>query len=244
MNLTIDIGNTRTKLGFFEGGKLVKKETIDQLTAESMQAALYNHLVKNCILSSVGKTAPEVTELLERETAFIELTAQTPLPIENAYATPETLGKDRLAAAVGAWALFPGQTCLVIDAGTCITCDVVSKEGRFEGGNISPGIGMRLKAMHQFTARLPLAEQGPLDHWIGKSTETALRNGAQWGALWEITALIDHCEAQLGPVQVVVTGGDAVFFENNLKRKIFANPNLVLFGLNQILTHHVNSRYS
>lgn len=242
MNLTIDIGNTRTKLGFFEGDELAKKETVDQLSAEWIEPLLYNHFVQNCILSSVGKTDPDLLQWLSAQTNFVELTSETPLPIENRYATPHTLGKDRLAAAVGAWALFPGQTCLVIDAGTCITCDVVGAEGSFEGGNISPGIGMRLKAMHHFTAKLPLVEQGPQGPWIGSSTETALRNGAQWGAVWEITALIDHCEAELGPVQVIATGGDAEFFVNHVKRKIFANPDLVLVGLNKILTYHAASR--
>ncbi|MBK7409977.1 MAG: type III pantothenate kinase [Saprospirales bacterium] len=146
-----------------------------------------------------------------------------------------------MAAAAGAWALFPGKRCLIIDAGNCITCDVLSKEGIFLGGNISPGIDMRLKAMHTFTARLPLVPRGPMEHWIGHSTDSALRNGAQWGALWELTGLIDHCEAGFDEIIVVLTGGDADFFVKHLKRKIFANPDLVLVGLNKILTHYVNS---
>jgi type III pantothenate kinase len=241
LNLAIDIGNTRTKIGLFEGEALIHKETLERLTPEALKPLLYNHSVVNCILSSVGGNAPEAVEMLKTQTAFVELSSDTPLPIENRYATPKTLGKDRLAAAVGAWALFPGKQCLIIDAGTCITCDVLSDKGVFLGGNISPGIDMRLKAMHTFTARLPLAERAPLGSWIGVSTETALQNGAQWGALWELSALIDYCETELGPLVVVATGGDADFFEKNLKRKIFANPDLVLMGLNVILIHHAVS---
>ena len=243
MNLAIDIGNTRTKLGFFEGEQLLRKAVLERLTVDALQEQLYNQNAANCILSSVGATEPEVMAFLKAQTTFLELDSETPLPIDNAYATPRTLGKDRLAAAVGAWAFFPGEHCLVIDAGTCITSDIVSKDGRFLGGNISPGIDMRLKAMHAFTARLPQAPRAPLGPWVGTSTETALQNGAQWGALWEISALIDHCEQELGHVQVAITGGDADFFVKNLKRKIFAHPDLVLIGLNKILTHHAASRY-
>ena len=241
MNLTIDIGNTRTKLGFFHGDALVYKEIVERLSIESIESFLYNHPVSNCILSSVGESDPALLEYLNAETVFVELTADTPLPVDNQYATPKTLGKDRLAAAVGAGVLFPEKTCLVIDAGTCITCDMLSDTGIFWGGNISPGIDLRLKAMHTFTARLPLIGRGPLEHWIGNSTEQAIRNGAQWGALWELTALIDHCLAQFGEVIVVLTGGDADFFVKNLKREIFANPDLVLIGLNKILNYYVAS---
>ena len=242
MHLVIDIGNTRTKLGLFEDGALVRKEIVERLSADALKPWLYNHKAPACILSSVGETDPSARALLEAKTDFVELNEDTPLPIGNQYTTPKTLGKDRLAAAVGAWTLFPGKTCLVVDAGTCITCDVLSKEGDFKGGNISPGIDMRLKAMHTFTARLPLADRGPLGPWIGTGTESALQNGAQWGALWELTAMIGHAEATLGPVTVVLTGGDAEFFEKNIKREIFANPDLVLIGLDKILTNYVISR--
>ena len=241
MNLVIDIGNTRTKLAFFEGDTLVHKEVVVRLSVELIKSLIYNHPTSNCILSSVGETDAEVLDYLGTETQFVELTADTPLPIENQYTTPKTLGKDRLAAAMGAWALFPGKNCLIIDAGTCITSDVLSNKGIFLGGNISPGIDMRLKAMHTFTARLPLAPRGPMEHWIGHSTDSALRNGAQWGATWELTSLIDHCQANFGEITVVLTGGDADFFVKNLKRKIFANPDLVLVGLNKILTNYVVS---
>ena len=242
MNLAIDIGNTRTKLGFFEGETLVRKETLERLSVDEVKSRLYNHSVSACILSSVSETDPGIRELLALETDFVELTSDTPLPIGNHYATPKTLGKDRLAAAVGAWSFFPGKTCLVIDAGTCITSDVLSEDGIFKGGNISPGIDMRLKAMHTFTARLPLVGRGTTEHWIGTTTTEALQNGAQWGAIWELSALIDRCEAEFGPVEIALTGGDAEFFEKNMKRKIFANPDLVLIGLNKILTNYGVSR--
>jgi type III pantothenate kinase len=241
LNLAIDIGNTRTKWGLFENKELLRKGVAESGDTGAIEELLYNHPVKNSILSSVSEAAAALTAMLRDRTVFMELDSDTPLPIANRYATPKTLGKDRLAAAAGAWALFPGERCLVIDAGTCITCDILSEEGAFLGGNISPGIDMRLKAMHAFTARLPLAERATLGHWIGNSTETALQNGAQWGALWEISALTDHCAAEFGKIKVVLTGGDANFFVKNLKREIFAHPDLVLIGLNAILINHAAS---
>ncbi|MDV7397652.1 type III pantothenate kinase, partial [Arthrospira platensis SPKY1] len=109
LNLAIDIGNTRTKLGFFEGEQLLRKAVLERLTVDALMEQLYNQNATDCILSSVGATDPEVVAFLKAQTTFVELNAETPLPIENDYATPQTLGKDRLAAAVGAWAFFPGQ---------------------------------------------------------------------------------------------------------------------------------------
>ena len=164
----------------------------------------------------------------------MELTEKTPLPIDNQYGTPKTLGKDRIAAVMGAYRLFPNQNCLVIDAGTCITYDLLTKHKTYLGGNISPGIDMRLKAMHQFTAKLPLVERGQQERIWGTSTETALRNGGQFGALYELEAFIRVCKEKFDPLTVVLTGGDGNFFAENLKTKIFARPNLVEWGLLEI----------
>jgi len=146
---------------------------------------------------------------------------------------------------VGAWNLHPGKNCLIIDAGTCITLDVVSATGEFLGGNIAPGIDMRLKAMHHFTAKLPQVDRSgnPADDsaggLLGMTTEAALRNGGQIGALLEVRAFIAVCEQLFGPMKVILTGGDADYFVKNIKTKIFAHPNLVLYGLNKILKHNV-----
>ncbi|MBI1224963.1 MAG: type III pantothenate kinase [Bacteroidetes bacterium] len=239
MNLAIDIGNTRTKLAVFEGDSLIFKEVWEVLSVAELKRLTYNQNVKKIILSSVSKQSEEVMDFLKSHATFLELTTDTPLPIRIQYKTPETLGRDRVAAAAGAFHLFPGENCLVIDAGTCITLDMLSEEGIFLGGNISPGIEMRLKAMHHFTARLPLVKSTPeLPDALGDSTENAIRNGGELGALLEVEGFIRQCKVKFRSLQVVLTGGDADFFVKHTKTKIFAHQNLVLLGLNQILQHN------
>ncbi len=240
MNLTIDIGNTRIKLGLFEQGQLVKQEVWENWGMEELIALATNHRVQNVILSNVGKQVPEEVEnFLRRSFFYLELTAQTPLPFQNTYKTPETLGKDRLAAVAGALDMFPEQHCMVIDAGTCITCDVMRADGVFLGGNISPGLTMRLQAMHTFTAKLPLVKVGETDSLLGYNTESAMRNGAQWGAALEIEGFIAWISEKMQKINVILTGGDAEYLVKSLKSQIFVNPNLVLQGLNKILSYNV-----
>jgi type III pantothenate kinase len=239
MNLTIDIGNTRTKIAVFDGDALLTQAVWDELTMEALKQVTYNQKVEKIILSSVSRQSEEVMAFLKGHFSFLELETDTPLPIRLRYKTPHTLGKDRVAAAVGAFHLFPGENCLVIDAGTCITLDMVSAEGEFIGGNISPGIEMRLKAMHHFTARLPLvAKTEELPDELGDSTENAIRNGGELGALLEMEGFIQRCKQKFQLLRVVLTGGDADFFVKHAKTKIFAHQNLVLIGLNQILQHN------
>ncbi len=240
MNLTIDIGNTRIKLGLFEQGQLAKQEVWENWGMEELIALATNHRVQNVILSNVGKQVPEEVEnFLRRSFFYLELTAQTPLPFQNTYKTPETLGKDRLAAVAGALDMFPEQHCMVIDAGTCITCDVMRADGVFLGGNISPGLTMRLQAMHTFTAKLPLVKVGETDSLLGYNTESAMRNGAQWGAALEIEGFIAWISEKMQKINVILTGGDAEYLVKSLKSQIFVNPNLVLQGLNKILSYNV-----
>jgi type III pantothenate kinase len=240
MNLAIDIGNTRTKISVFQGGKPVLEEVHENGPQDYLLEIATNHQVKNIILSTVAAgVVGHIRQALESRCYVLELDAATPLPLRNLYQTPETLGKDRLAAIVGAYALWPGEHCLVVDAGTCITCDFLHAEGSFLGGNISPGIELRLRAMHHFTARLPLAARGEVEEWIGRNTIEALRNGAQRGALLEIEGFIRYCEGRFGAIRILFTGGDADFFAKNMKSQIFVHPNLVLLGLNQILDHNV-----
>lgn len=239
MNLAIDIGNTRVKIGVFDQDRLLQYDVVEKLTLNYLTTWLTNHSIKNIIYCTVGKVLDQTVQaFLEQHALFLD--AQTPIPVINHYQTPATLGKDRLAAVVGAFALFPEDNCLVVDAGSCMTCEVLKKGGHYLGGNISPGIKMRLKAMHQFTAALPLIEPGDSPSWIGNSTETALRNGAQLGAVLEVAAFVDYLEALYGDFRVIITGGDAEYFAKNLKREIFVHQNLVLEGLNQILKHNVD----
>jgi len=239
VNLAIDIGNTRTKLGVFDKQQLVAVAIWETWTIAELNVFLTNHSVENVIYSTVGQLSAATEDSLKHQFASIELTATTPLPFVNTYHTPETLGKDRLAAVAGALELHKGETCLVIDTGTCITYDILTADQQYLGGNISPGLSMRLRAMHHFTARLPSVQRAPLDSDIGKSTVSAMQIGGGWGAVLEMQGVIDHFKEKFGKIKVLLTGGDADFFVNNLKSEIFVHQNLVLIGLNKILNYNV-----
>ncbi|MEO0341013.1 MAG: type III pantothenate kinase, partial [Bacteroidota bacterium] len=199
-----------------------------------------NQSFKKAIYCTVGAALPEAVQaIIEEKGPLLELDHRTPLPIINQYETPETLGKDRLAAVLGAFALFPDKVALVIDAGTCVTYDLLNDHRQYKGGNISPGWQMRLDAMHHFTAKLPKPEGKILDDWLGRDTNSALQNGAYYGLLAELQAYIDKIKKKYPFVNVILTGGDADFFAKNLKSKIFVNQNLVLIGLNKTLHYNV-----
>ncbi|MCB0703991.1 MAG: type III pantothenate kinase [Saprospiraceae bacterium] len=236
-NMAVDVGNSRIKYGLFAGDQLLQTGVLDTYDTHELQHLAYNHQVKNIIISSTGADTSQIRQRLEADFRTISLDHITPLPVKVAYETPETLGKDRLAAIVGASHLFPEKNCLVLDAGTCITYDLLA-DGVYLGGNIAPGLHMRLKAMHEFTARLPDITPGEMGHSVGKSTETAIRNGAQWGIRFELEGYLKTWETIYGSLVVLVTGGDAAFFDKMLKREIFVNSHLVLIGLNKILNYN------
>ena len=240
MNLIIDIGNTRTKMGLFGKGKLIRKGVLEKgWKLKDLKAFVADRGIKNAAVSTVAGLEPNIEGFLKRFNYYLKLSASTPLPIKNTYKSPKTLGKDRLAAVIGAHYLFPEKNCLVIDAGTCITYDFINADGVYLGGNISPGINMRLQAMHDYTARLPLVERSRLVSPVGKDTKTSLLTGGQVGALLEMNGFIDLYTAKYGLLDVILTGGDADYFAKRLKTKIFVNSNLVLVGLNQILNYNV-----
>ena len=242
MNLIIDIGNTRTKAGVFDSKELIHFEIWEKGWSISTLENIFQRFpLERSALSTVAELAPEVVQFLRERTYFLQLSASTPLPIQNHYSTPATLGKDRLAAVVGAYAQFPNTNCLVVDAGTCITCDFIDLKGNYHGGSISPGIQLRLKAMHQLTARLPLIETDPDPIVIGHSTATAMQSGAEWGAIWEVNGYRQYYMELFGQIEVIVTGGDANFFANHSKTKIFVVSELVLIGLNEILIFNVEN---
>lgn len=240
-NLAIDIGNTRTKIGLFEDQHLLDKKILEKVGLEEIIELATNHAVENIILSNVaGGISEELEYYLDTNFNFIVLNENTALPIVNSYQTPQTLGRDRLAAIVGASQLYPKTNCLVVDAGTCITFDVLSAAGIYLGGNISPGIQMRFLAMHHFTNRLPKVEVKIVSKSFGTTTEEALINGGIMGVCLELEGYIRLCEEELGQINVILTGGDADFLGKTLKNEIFVNQNLVLIGLNQILAHNVD----
>jgi type III pantothenate kinase len=244
MNLIIDIGNTRVKLGIFENRNFKKKWIVGKayFSTDHIAEIENDFPINKIILINSGELPESVLSYLVQKDFFLVLDSDTPLPIQNNYGSPQTLGKDRLASAVAAKTFFPSEACLVIDCGTCITYNFVSAEGVFLGGNITPGLSMRFNAMHQLTAKLPLIERANIDNLIGDTTETAIRTGAQLGAAFEMDGFIDNYIQRFGEIRTLLTGGDADYFAKHLKNKIFALENLVLTGLNEILIFNTDHK--
>ena len=240
MNLVIDIGNTRTKFSVFNRGEVLITVPVDELKPEHI-IVLKNEYsdLNRVILSATKKYSTELKKALQQNFAeFIELDVNTPLPIENHYKTKDTLGKDRIAAVVGASFLYPRNNILIIDAGTAITYDILNDKNEYLGGNISPGIDMRFKALNSFTDKLPLVTQQECDKLYGTSTENAIRAGVQNGVVFEVDKAIDTFKEFYNNLKVIITGGSAEFFEKKLKNSFFVHFNLIAMGLNRILEYN------
>lgn len=236
-NLILDLGNTLQKVAIYSGREQKTLFSFTGITAENVRNVLGDLTAHPhaCILSSVIDYDPQIKSFLAGQMRFIELDHTTPLPIQLEYATPETLGKDRIALACAAHARFPGRNALVISAGTAITYDMVDQHGTYLGGAISPGLVTRLRALNTFTGKLPLVELTDIDKLIGKSTEESILSGVVNGTVEEINGIINRYIEQFDNLQVVITGGDHKYLAGKLKSGIFALPNLVLEGLNEIL---------
>lgn len=240
MNLVIDQGNTKAKLALFAGGHIASATEVTELTVEAIERFIGTASVEACILSSVTQIPLETGEFLATSfKRFINLDVNTILPIQIGYRTPQTLGADRIAAVVGASLAAQGHGAVVVDAGTAITFDCLTPEGVFMGGNIAPGISMRLRALHEFTGRLPLVAKEGDTPLAGYSTETAIRAGVVGGVCAEIEGFVAAIRATHPALLAFLTGGDTEFLADKLKCSIFADKNLVLKGLNRILNYNV-----
>ena len=238
MNLVVDAGNTRTKVGIFEGARMQRREVFQSFE----EAILYVNATEpeNLLVSSVAVDGFEDFRRTNVKGRKLQLTPQLSTPVQNKYETPHTLGTDRIAAACGAWSLFPHEESLVIDCGTCINYEFVNKQGEYRGGAISPGVSMRYTAMHQLTDRLPLASPDTDVPLTGVSTLECLQSGVMNGVLEEINGITARYRRDYPYIRVILTGGDAHFFEKLMNPSIFVAPDLVLMGLNSILLHNVN----
>jgi type III pantothenate kinase len=234
MNLVIDQGNSVTKVALYTGKTLVKAFYQEALTEVFIMEVVREYAPKAGIICSVKGL--RVPAYLRAVPSFYKLTHRLPSPLTIGYRTPSTLGMDRFAAAVGAVAAKPGVPLLVIDVGTAITIDYVTDKGYYMGGNISPGIDMRFRALHHFTGRLPLIDKSGSLPDLGYDTETAIRSGVIKGIAYELDAYIDEYKKKQ-VISVFLTGGSAFYFESKLKNAIFADENLVLNGLNDILNY-------
>ncbi len=238
INLTIDRGNTATKIVVWEGRRALWRHTFPCFTSAEVEMIASRYNIEKAILCSVAGDDDAIMEILRRqfgETNVELLTASTPLPITIDYGTPSTLGMDRVAAATGGWTLHPGHNLLIVDIGTAVTYDVVTADGHFIGGNIAPGIGMRLKALQHFTAKLPLVDSHGPTPPFGNSTETAMRSGAVLGVVGEITYYLSQLPAD---TKLIITGGWGNDIASHISTKATIKPCLVSIGLNSILSHN------
>jgi type III pantothenate kinase len=245
VNLIIEQGNTATKVAIFENGHLKTSFIYDDFNVSDIAFLFLNYDLKYGIMSTVTGTNQETSSFLEsRLNYFILLDEKVPLPIKVQYQTPETLGKDRLAAAVGAHYLEPGKDILVIDAGTAITYELIEATGVYLGGNISPGMTTRFKSLNYYTKKLPLVKETRMIPPIGNNTETAIQAGVVYGICYEMDGYINDLHLKYPNLLVFLTGGHTNYFAKRLKNIIFANINLVLIGLNRILEYNAENKES
>ena len=240
LNLCIDKGNSSTKVALFKDEELLYDGSYELFSVEEFVGYQREYSIGSVIISNVG--APDIIfeDFLKKQNLhFILLDHQTALPVKNEYDTPETLGKDRLAAVVGATVLKPASNVLVVDAGTAITYDFVDSNGIYHGGNIAAGLQMRLKALHQFTKRLPLIKLNESQLLLGKNTHDAMLSGALNGIIFEIEGYFEALKIKYPELSIFLTGGDINYFVSKLKSPIFVEKNLVLIGLNRIIQFNV-----
>ena len=241
MNLVIDIGNTQIKVAVFQETILIFKDQFPSDKVISQVLSITEQYdIKKAIISHVSNLDRSVILELEKLVNLIELNHQTKLPFTNKYLTPRTLGVDRLALVAAAKGQFPDKNVLIIDAGSCITLDFLNHDGIYMGGDISPGIEMRYKAVNHYTANLPLLKRTELLPELGNSTENAIHRGILNGVIQEIDGVISQYKTKYQKLTVVLTGGDTIFLAKNLKSSIFAIPNFLLEGLNSILIHNID----
>ncbi len=240
MNLIIDAGNTAVKLAVFDQNELLD---VSMASPETINSGLDKILdkypdIQDAILSSVAFISPEQLKLTDRNIKLLVVDHQIKTPFKNAYATPETLGADRVALAAAATAQYPGKNVLVIDAGTCITYEMITEDATYLGGAISPGLRMRFQSLHHFTSNLPDLDPAEFPDFIGDSTEHSIQSGVINGLCREIEGVIAQYESRFPLLTVNLTGGDAQFLSNRLKKAIFAHSNFLLEGLNFLLEYN------
>lgn len=237
MNLIVDVGNTLVKVAVFGKSGLTHKETAEKPGFETVLNSIFKAYpgINNAILSVVGSFSSGHISHIEKICPVLTVTPEMQLPFINKYATPQTLGVDRIALASAACTLYPDTNVLVIDAGSCVTYDFINTEGHYLGGAISPGITMRYKALHTFTEKLPLLATDVPKTITGNSTAASIHSGIIFGICFEIDGAIDRYKKEYKDLTVILTGGDAHFLRENIKNTIFANSNFLIEGLNCLL---------
>jgi len=239
MNLVIDIGNTRIKFAIFENQKLLIDEKIESEIFSSKVKELFKAYpeIDNAIISSV-RTLDKEVDIVSLFCNVHVLSQNSKIPFKNSYRTPQSLGVDRIALVAASYYTYPHRNVLVIDAGTCITYDVITEYGEYLGGAISPGLLMRYKAMNNQTDGLPLLEPIQLEDFIGNATQSCMHSGIVNGIVNEVEGVVGQYKKRFKDLTVILTGGDAHFFGKRLKNSIFANSKFLLEGLNYLLEYN------
>lgn len=235
MILAVDVGNTRIKAAVFEGDMLVENFVF---VKNELQKNIQNILKKynkvaDLVISSVGDVEKKSFLEFENDLKVHFMSHESNFPFVNCYATPKTLGIDRMVLAAGATLQFPDQNRLVIDAGTCVTFDFIDQNNNYLGGAIAPGLRLRYEALHNFTAKLPLLTLETPEGLIGNSTVGSIHSGVVNGLVYEIDGFIDEYSRLYSNFIIILTGGDTEFLAKRLKNTIFANSNFLLESLSQ-----------
>jgi type III pantothenate kinase len=243
MILTIDVGNSRIKSAVFENNTLIEASVFSN---ENFQTEIENILNKNqkimvLVVASVGKLEKQAFESFSNRVKVYFISRESSFPFQNKYATPSTLGIDRMVLSAGAVLQFPKKNRLIVDAGTCVTYDFVDENNNYQGGAISPGIRLRYEAMHNYTANLPLLSIEEPENIIGNSTNESLHSGVINGLTFEIEGYIDSLMSKNENFIIILTGGDANFLAKRLKNTIFANSNFLLESLNNLYQYQIKN---
>lgn len=242
--LVIDIGNSYIKTAVFNVDELVWVQSSVTIDEKLIEQIAKQYKPEKAIFSTVKKNDESWETSISKHIPLVKFNSSMATSIKNHYRTPQTLGLDRLAAVIGAHAMYPDQANLVIDAGTCITYDAVDQGANYYGGSISPGLNMRYQALNYYTASLPLVNpDAGFNEDKGYDTTTAIRSGVQNGIRFEVLGFIQDSFSINTDTNIILTGGDSIFFDTLLKNSIFAphiknEPHLVLKGLNAVTLHH------
>lgn len=229
--ICFDFGNTRMKAAVFSDDEMAEEIILAAGDVKVVRGLVEKYRPARSILSSVIPHDEAIDQLLAAETKFHRLTAATKLNFTTPVGKPGTIGADRLALCAAAVHFSPGKNNLVIALGSCITYNFINTKNEFLGGAISPGMDMRFRAMHEYTALLPLGKPSWNFPLIGYDTTTNLQSGVITGMACEIDGVVARYSSLYGNFNAVLTGGDSAYFAGQVKSQIFADLNFLFKGL-------------
>lgn len=235
MNLVVDSGNSFSKLGLFENNVIIDRFQFKKLTLNNIEKIFYQRKITNSIFSNVGEPNNKVLKFLGKNSNLVNFNSKLKIPFTNKYRSIETLGSDRIGLVSQASKLYSNKNILIIDIGTSITYDFLNKKNEYLGGNISPGLNMKFKALNNQTHNLPLVEKIKINSIIGSSTKSSVISGVINGTLGEINYISNLYKNKFKKIMIILTGGDSKFLFNHIKNGILADSNFLLSGLNLLL---------